>query len=72
MGPETKGNPEMVQKSISNITSYAYGEHDNCGSWCDLKDPHTKRRKHQSLPYGRDMQSIELRQALDEIFKRFC
>ena len=63
---QNKGNPEGVRNAILNIVQHAYGEHGQCGDWCQFrKDP---TAKYKSLPRGLALEGDSLRLVLNNVF----
>lgn len=63
---QNKGNPEGVRNAILNIVQHAYGEHGECGDWCQFrKDP---TAKYKSLPRGLALEGDSLRLVLNNVF----
>ena len=62
------GDSKKTAEAITNIIPHAFGEHNGCGNWCKFKlDP---KRKHSSLPYGKCLAGLELREALKKVFSK--
>jgi hypothetical protein len=67
---QNKGDPNKLAAALKTIVPHAYGEHDNCESWCGFKKkPETY--KHSATPYGRDLSGEQLRLELDRVFEVF-
>ena len=64
---QNKGDPEGTKKAIKCIVPHIFGEHDNCGDWCKFKTELCHIYK--SLPYGKCLTDITLRNALTNIFE---
>ena len=63
---QNRDNAASMSQSITNITAHLFGEHDQCGEWCQyVKDPGSYR--HKGLPHGKDLSSPQLRVALENI-----
>ena len=63
---QNKGNPEGICKGCKIIPSHAFGEHSACGSCCQYhKNP--EKYKHQSLPYGKDLEGDDLKADLVQV-----
>ena len=59
--------PEELEKALKTIVPHAFGEHSQCGSWCQyLADPASYHHKY--LINGRDMCGDQLKADLSQIF----
>ena len=68
---QNKGKPEDVASAIRNIVPHAFGEHDNCGTWCRFSEnPQTFR--HNTLPRGQNLSGDQLKNDLSAIFEVFA
>ena len=68
---QNKGEPDAVKAAILNIVKHAYGEHGECGPWCNYsEDPENYR--HRGLPGGKPLTSKELRATLTIILTRYA
>lgn len=68
---QNKGDTAAVKAAIMNIEKHAYGEHNNCGSWCKFaEDP--ENYKHKGLPNGKPLTSREFRAQLATILGRYA
>ena len=63
---QNKGDCIGVQKSLVNITPHVFGEHDECGPWCKKKN--NPNIRYNSLPYGKPLEGVELREAINSVF----
>ena len=64
---QAKGDEEAILKGLPSVVLHQFGQHNNCGSWCRLKD-HTASQ-HRNLPWGADLQDRQLKEDLLTIFK---
>lgn len=62
-----KGNPEAVRKALKSIPKHAWGDHSECGSWCD-KENHI----YKHLPGGKALTDKNLQEKLTENFDRLA
>ena len=63
---QNKGNPEGILKGCKNIPEHAFGNHEECGSWCGYQnDPENYR--HKTLPHGQDLQGDDLKAELVQV-----
>lgn len=68
---QNKNNEAGLKTSLQSIVPHAFGNHSLCNvSWCGyLTSPSTY--KHKSLPYGKDLDNPDLREALESIIEIF-
>ncbi|XP_015778885.1 PREDICTED: uncharacterized protein LOC107356771 [Acropora digitifera] len=66
---QNKENSEGVHNAVLNIVQHAYGEHGQCGDWCQFrKDP---LAKYKSLPGGLALAGDSLRLVLNNVFASY-
>ena len=64
---QNKNKPKDLEKALKAIVPHAFGDHSQCGSWCQyLADPASYRHKY--LPNGRDLHGDHLQSDLSQIF----
>ncbi|MEW8546215.1 MAG: 3'-5' exonuclease [Candidatus Thiodiazotropha sp.] len=59
---------ESMRVSLQAIVPHMYGEHSLCGTWCRSGE---EKYKHSSLPYGKDLSDVNLREALEKVLDPF-
>ena len=63
---QNKDNSKALAAAVQNITPHLLGDHRKCGQWCEfLKNPESY--KHRGLPYGKDLQSPQLKTDLQAV-----
>ena len=68
---QNEGKHGDVKKALLNVVPHFYGEHESCGEWCGyIRNP--ERCKHATLPYGRDLTDLKLKDDLKKIFENFA
>ena len=64
-----KGESSM-KRALINIVPHMYGEHDNCGNWCQFDKQENYR--HSGLPRGNDLTDKDLRKELEEVIDTYA
>ena len=66
---QNKDDPTGVKTSLRAIIPHAFGDHSNCNDSCCgyLKDPNNY--KHNTLPYGKDLEGDDLKASLQQIME---
>ena len=64
---QNKGDPAKIGRGLKALVNHQFGLHSDCdSSWCGAID--NPSYQHRNLPYGRDLQSDDLKKALHKIF----
>ena len=67
---QNKGNEEGICKGLEALSKHPFGDHSDCNdSWCRMLSK--KDSRHSSLPYGRPLTDMKLKQALETLFRSF-
>lgn len=67
---QNQNNPENLKKTLRQIPSHMFGDHDMCGDWCGAKNNSDYR--YSSLPRGEPLKDAELYEELKNIFEIFA
>ncbi|XP_058810185.1 uncharacterized protein LOC131675276 [Phymastichus coffea] len=65
---QNQGNADKVKKSLENIIPHGFGEHDNCGSFCNKKD---ESSTYTYFKNGEPLSNNALREKLEKIIQPF-
>lgn len=64
---QCKQDMQKIQSNLDSVVLHQFGEHQQCGEWCHIKG--NPEAKHRNLPWGLDLKSKELKEALLSLFR---
>ncbi|XP_043268428.1 uncharacterized protein [Venturia canescens] len=68
---QNEKNPRGVEAALKNVVPHAFGNHSNCGEWCDYKLM-GEDYVHKYLPRGQPLSDTNLKESVSKLFDRFA